>query len=128
MGAQMEVDVFKANCDPGFWQRQSSLDGIFRKFGQNLPWVDRVPGNVLIDEITSSVITGNLISEDASFSLRFEAKDLKDLQKLRNHISIMPNHALIPMRMSGRGWVERDGRIVLLVRWFEIQPGAGRVS
>lgn len=131
MGAEIMVQAPanpKMDCDPVFWQRQSSLDGIFRKFGQNLPWVDRVPGNVMIIAVSTSVITGNLIAEDASLCVRFETKDLGDLPILRNRIAMSQPHTMIPMRLSGRAWVQEDGRIVLLVRSFEIQPTAGGVS
>jgi hypothetical protein len=121
--------------DHAFWQRQSALDGIFRKFGQTLPLVDRVPGNVMIDQVTPDVIHGNLIAEDSSLRVRFESKDLGDFALLKALIdsrvlidSSKLSNVMIPMRVSGRAWVEGNGSIVLLVRSFELQATAGRTS
>lgn len=104
-----------------FW-KQSPLAGIFSKFGQNLPLVERVPGTLVISENLEREVTGSLIVEQFSLRLKFEAKALgAAFVTLQHKIRTAPHPAVIPIIVSGRAWVETDARIVLLVRSFEFQ-------
>lgn len=111
-----------------FWQ-QCPLAGIFSKFGQNLPLVERVPGTFVVSEQNESEVSGSLIVERFSLRLKFEARNLgESFMMLQHKIRALGSPAVIPIFVSGRAWVESDGRIVLLVRSFEFHNlGKGAV-
>lgn len=123
-------------------QRGGVLDGIFRKFGQTLPVVERVRGDLQVTDFTETVINGFLINGAERIRVRIEPRAKGPFPVLRRYLEakvaqpesvvlrllhvVAPRDcttlsvAAIPAWISGRAWVEQDGVIVVLVRQFGI--------
>lgn len=123
-------------------ERGDVLDGIFRKFGQNLPVVERVRGKLQVTDFTDTVINGFLINGADRIRVRIESRAKGPTPVLRRYLeatvkkqepvvlrllhAVAPRDcatlsvAAIPAWISGRAWVEREGIIVVLVRQFGI--------
>ena len=124
-----------------------ALNGIFKKFGQSLPVVERVHGTLEVTDFSDAVVNGNLTTGDDRIRVRFEPRVKGPfpvlLRYLKAHActaelrppapllrrcfdAVVHRHdnkslspeAQIHIWVSGRAWVEGDGVIVILVRSF----------
>lgn len=107
------------------------MAGIFAKWGQSLPVVERVRGNLRIADFTDAIINGQLLTDHGQISVRFDAVSRGPMPVLRRFIESAAAVNIttlsvvdLPIWINARPWVEEGGVIVLLVRKFGIEKSS----
>lgn len=118
----------KAGFGNGSPRSRVALDGIYQKFGQSLPLVERVPGTLTIADMSPTMINGWLATGEKSIRVRFEANARGPLPSLRRYLEALQARDVAALSVvslsvwvSGRAWVEQGGVIVVLVRSFGVE-------
>ncbi|WP_207002544.1 hypothetical protein [Trinickia mobilis] len=94
--------------------RESALFGVMRRFGQILPFADKVIASFRTESAEAERIAGVLFTHDARIPTVFERQHIGELSSLPG----VGEQALV--KVTCRPWLDGNGQLSFIVRDYQV--------